>query len=381
MPQPSMLDRILEIVQRIGPVLPVDVASKLGLDSFLASAFLSQLAEAGKIQVSKERVGGSQLFFVPGQENSAQEKVKALMEASKKTARTFAKSVPDNPEVQKKRDAFAAKLQEIESKEKDAKKRQSKIVEPFATMQPGHKVIPITIKHVSQEVGPIPERAVGGLMMPRTEEQRRTEARRTERPESLEKPKPEIPKVAKMEEIKPAEEPKPAPEVEEVRYEAPKLEVKEEIAPVEELKPEGAESEDSASLAKPEKSSGIREAIEKKFLKKPAPPLEPSPLVDAAMAMLVDAGCEIIGTDLLKKGKDANIIFDLPTKIGNIKILACVRSKKSITEADLSMAYTEKEHRKLPYVVFITDGRMTKNAQSYHKVISDSLKFKQVESK
>jgi len=379
MAQPSMLDRILELVQKIGPVLPVDVASKLGLDSFLASAFLSQLADSGKIQVSKERIGGSQLFFVPGQESTAEQKTKALLEASRKTARMYAKNVPENPEVQKKRAEFATKLQEIEAKEKDAKKRQSKIVEPFATPQPGHKVIPITIKHVSQEVGPIPERAVGGLMMPRTEEQRRAEAKRTELPERSEKPKLEIPKIAEpVKEAAKLVEKEPEPVVEEVHYEAPKLEP---IRSTEEPKSEDkAEYEDSASPAAQGKS-GIREAIEKKFLKKPEKPVEPSPLVDAAMAMLVDAGCEIIGTDLLKKGKDANIVFDLPTKIGNIKMLACIRNKKSISEADLSMAYTEGVNRKFPYVVFVTNGAMTKSAQNYHQVISGMLKFKTIESK
>jgi len=171
------------------------------------------------------------------------------------------------------------------------------------------------------------------------------------------------------------ESPKPLQNIDvaEVRYEAPKLEIPE---PVIEDK---AESEDSASLAAQGKSK-IREVIESKFLKKPSPPLEPSPLVDSAMAMLVDAGCEIVGKELTKKGKEANIIFDLPTKIGNIKMLAVIRNKKSISEADLSMAYTEGVNRKMP-VVFITNGRMTKNAQAYHQVIAGLLKFKTIESK
>jgi len=344
MPQPTnILDRILELVQKNGPSLPVDISSKLGLDSFLASAYMQQLVEQGRLGVGKKFVGGSKIFFIPGQESTAEAKAKALIEASQKTARTFASEVPENPEVQKKRNEFSVRLGEIESREK-----KSKLIEPHAVPEPGHKVIPITIKHVSQEVGAIPNKAVGGQLMPK-----------------VNIPEPEVKK----------ESPKPLQNIDvaEVRYEAPKLEIPE---PVIEDK---AESEDSASLAAQGKSK-IREVIESKFLKKPSPPLEPSPLVDSAMAMLVDAGCEIVGKELTKKGKEANIIFDLPTKIGNIKMLAVIRNKKSISEADLSMAYTEGVNRKMP-VVFITNGRMTKNAQAYHQVIAGLLKFKTIESK
>jgi len=341
MPQPpNILDRILELVQKTGPVLPVDIASKLGLDSFLASAYMQQLVEQGRLSVGKERIGGSQIFFTPGQESSAAAKVKALIETGKKTARMFARDVPNNPEVQKKRDEFAARLNEIESKEK-----KSKLVEPHAVLQPGHKVMPITIKHVSDEVGPVPERAVGGLMMP----------------------KPKI-----LEEIKPAlkekeKEPEPVvTEVEEVHYEKPKLEVPE------------PEPEPEAEELKPK--SPFREAIEKTFMKKPEKPIEPSPLVDIALAMLVDSGSEIISKELTKKGKEANITFDLPTKLGNLRMLAVVRNKKSITEADLSMAYTEWTNKKIP-VLFVTNGKLTKLAHNYLQVISGLLKFKQVESK
>lgn len=334
MPQsPNILDRILELVQKNGPALPVDVASKLGLDSFLASAYMQQLVEAGKLHVGKEKIGGSQIFFVAGQESAANTKVKNLIETSKKTARMFAKDVPNNPAVQQKRDAFSTRLKEIEARE--VKTHQRRIVEPLAIMEPGHKVIPITLKSVSQEVvGSPPDRAVGGQMMP--------------------KPKP-------VEEAKKPDETKPEQivEVEEVRYEAPKLE-----APPEPEKPK--------SIA--------REVIEKTFFKKPEKPMEPGPLVDAAMAMLVDSGVEIISKELKKKGKEADIVFDLPTKIGNIKMLAVIRNKKSISEADLSMAYTEGVNRKM-FVVFITDGKMTKTAHNYHQVIAGLLKFKTIESK
>lgn len=336
MPQPNILDRILELVQKNGPTLPVDIASKLGMDSFLASAYMQQLVEQGKLFAGKERVGGSQIFFIPGQEASAELRIRTLLEASKKTARTFSKEVSNNPEVQKKREEFAARLSEIESKE-----RKSKLVEPHAVPQPGHKVMPITIKHVSEEVGDIPERAVGGLMMPKPH---------------IKEPIPEIKPETKTEMPKT----ELASHVEEVHYEAPKLEI---------VKP-----------APIEDGPGFQKLLEPKSFKKPEKPMEPSPLVDAALAMLVDAGADIISKELKKKGKEADIIFDMPTKIGNLKMLAAVRYKKSITDADLSMAFAEGTNMKL-VVVFITNGKLTKPAQAYLQSISGLLKFKQIESK
>ena len=63
---PSMLEKIYEFVQKNGPTLPVEVASKLNTDSLLASAYLSQLVESGKLVSSKEKVGGAMLYFLPG---------------------------------------------------------------------------------------------------------------------------------------------------------------------------------------------------------------------------------------------------------------------------------------------------------------------------
>jgi hypothetical protein len=351
----QVLDKVLEVVQKIpGGALPVDVASKLGVDSFLASAYLSQLVDSGKIVRSNQRIGGANLFFMPGQEKQAEFKIISILEQSKKTAKMYAPEGESrkfvSSEVEQKRVAFAEKLKEIESKESKSKAR--KLVTPNAVPEPGHKVMPITIKHVSQEVGAIPERAVGGLMMPKRKLEPVIETK-IEVPE-LEEAKPAIIKEEKVEEE--------IPETEEVQYN--ELEIK-----------TGLELEQK-QLEEPK--SEIRNVIERTFLKKPEKPMEPGPVVNAALAMLVDSGAEIIGKDLKRKGKDADIVVDIPSKVGNIKMLAIVRDKKSITEADLSMAYTEGTNRKL-LVLFCTQGKMTKFAKSYHEVISSLVKFKPLE--
>ncbi len=61
-------DEVLRVIKTRGPVLPVDVRKALGLEILIASAYLSQLVSANLVKVSHVKVGGSPLYYVPGQE-------------------------------------------------------------------------------------------------------------------------------------------------------------------------------------------------------------------------------------------------------------------------------------------------------------------------
>jgi len=62
-------DRIISFMQRRGPSLPIPIAKEIQLSTLFASAFLSELASEKRIKISKMKVGGSPLYFLPGQEN------------------------------------------------------------------------------------------------------------------------------------------------------------------------------------------------------------------------------------------------------------------------------------------------------------------------
>ena len=65
-----MLDqeKILIFLKTTGPTLPSKVAKEIKTEILLASAHLSDLRSQGKIKVSNLKVGGSPLYFLPGQE-------------------------------------------------------------------------------------------------------------------------------------------------------------------------------------------------------------------------------------------------------------------------------------------------------------------------
>lgn len=59
---------ILEIISRKGPVLPVQVSKEINDNILMASARLSELLSSKKIKISSLKVGGSPLYYLPGQE-------------------------------------------------------------------------------------------------------------------------------------------------------------------------------------------------------------------------------------------------------------------------------------------------------------------------
>ncbi len=60
--------KIMSFINSNGPSVPVRISHHLGIDSILASAFLSELLSDKKLKISKMKVGSSPLYFIPGQE-------------------------------------------------------------------------------------------------------------------------------------------------------------------------------------------------------------------------------------------------------------------------------------------------------------------------
>jgi len=79
-------EKIIRIIQEKGPSLPVHISNKIGLNSLFISAFLAELSSEKRIKTSNLKVGGSPLYFIPGQENLLENYYKYL---HPKEAETF----------------------------------------------------------------------------------------------------------------------------------------------------------------------------------------------------------------------------------------------------------------------------------------------------
>ncbi len=62
-------EKIISILKRRGPSLPVHIAKETELSILFASAFLSELFSEKKIKISNMKVGNSPIYFIPGQES------------------------------------------------------------------------------------------------------------------------------------------------------------------------------------------------------------------------------------------------------------------------------------------------------------------------
>src|SRR3989338_3150083 len=65
--------KILAVIQRRGPCLPIHFAKELNLSTLFISAFLSELVDDKKIKISSLKVGGSPVYFLAGQESKVED--------------------------------------------------------------------------------------------------------------------------------------------------------------------------------------------------------------------------------------------------------------------------------------------------------------------
>ena len=61
-------DKIIQFLRMVGPTLPAKVAKAINQPLLIASAALSDLSSQGKVKISNLKVGGSPLYYLPGQE-------------------------------------------------------------------------------------------------------------------------------------------------------------------------------------------------------------------------------------------------------------------------------------------------------------------------
>jgi len=77
-------DKIIEFIRQNGPVLPVKIAKAIETNILMASAHLSELTSNKQLKISSIKVGGSPLYYLPGQENQLQNFVSNLNEKDKR---------------------------------------------------------------------------------------------------------------------------------------------------------------------------------------------------------------------------------------------------------------------------------------------------------
>ena len=65
----NVQSKIIEILSKRGPSLPVHISKETGLSILFASAYLSELVKEKEIKISNMKVGGSPVYFLAEQEH------------------------------------------------------------------------------------------------------------------------------------------------------------------------------------------------------------------------------------------------------------------------------------------------------------------------
>src|SRR3989338_863981 len=77
-------DKILEVVKAKGPVLPVQISKEIGSNILMASAHLAELTASNRLKISTIKVGGSPLYYLPGQESMLQRYITNMNDKEKR---------------------------------------------------------------------------------------------------------------------------------------------------------------------------------------------------------------------------------------------------------------------------------------------------------
>ncbi len=151
---------------------------------------------------------------------------------------------------------------------------------------------------------------------------------------------------------------KEIPVQEEPKQELPKQELKEEVKKeaVKEIKPE------------PEKAVKEKKEPAKKIIER---------FYGMINTYFSDNRIFILEEKVLRKNTEYEFIIEIPSALGNLKYFVKAKNKKKISDAELNMAYTTGERKKLP-TIFMSTGDMTKKAEKYIEDHLKGLVFKRI---
>jgi hypothetical protein len=90
---------------------------------------------------------------------------------------------------------------------------------------------------------------------------------------------------------------------------------------------------------------------------------------------LHDNKINIISSNVIKNNSELNLLIKMPSAVGEINMFTKVKSKRKISESDLSLAYSEA--RGIP-ILFLSNGELSKKAKTFADKNLAMLVFKKI---
>ncbi len=302
------VDQVLAFVRREGPLLPGRVAKEFGMNMLLASAVLSQLVTEKKVKVTSVKVGGSPLYYTDEKRESIQQYWKNLNEKDQRAYNLIR-------EQRVVRDTVPEPLMRV----------ALRAIKDFA--------VPLTVKSEQGEElfwkwyllsDDEASHLIDGFMNPKVE--------RAEKPVEKTKSSPEP--LHQLQVVTPEKSP-----IEKSPIESEKTPV----GPPPQVVPQ-------ASIPEQRKlPKTMQESVEDAWL-------------DEVRSFLGKQGARCTFPRVLRKGKEIEMLVDVPTPLGGSRYFCRAVKKQRIGESDIVQALYAAQDKKLP-VLFITTGQLTKKIQ------------------
>lgn len=311
------LDKIIQFLKFIGPTLPAKVAKSIKTDVLLASAMLSDLAAQKKVKLSSLKIGGSPLYYLPGQEEQLYNFASGNLNPKDLTT------------LEKLKEKKVLREAEIELLEKVGLRNLKDFAIPLnvkvedkpelfwkwhlSGAEEVNKVI-AGILAGSGEIEMVAENAPKPTPEPEIVPIKTTESDLI--PENRLEPKTEISVEKKIEPIK------------ETKIEQQQTLVEE--LPAEKVKRKRKEIADE-----------LTPQLHKYF---------------EELRVLINS------EEVIRKNSELNFLFKVPSSVGYITYFGKAKAKNRCDEKDLSAAYMEAQIKKLP-LLFLYTSELTKKAQ------------------
>ena len=322
-------EKVLSIVRLNGPVLPVDIAKGLKTNILIASAYLSELVARKKVKISSVKVGGSPLYYMPGQEAKLDKFVENLNE---KELRAY----------------------EVLKEKKMLRDEQLTPLMRVALRQISDFALPLTVTFDGKQElfwkwHLIKDDEITPLIHKELDIVERKEEKIAEKVE-------EVKEVVKEEAVlQTKRRGRPKKEVLPVDLK-PKQEIKQEqkLTKQEQLKPKiEAKIPKMEELQEKSKIAAQEPVIEKDF-------------IASVQTFFKQKEIRVLSEEIIKKNEEVNYIVGIPSPVGELQYLCKVNDKKKSTDKDVSSALVEGQLKRVP-VVYLHSGSLSPKAQQMIK--------------
>ena len=139
--------------------------------------------------------------------------------------------------------------------------------------------------------------------------------------------------------------------------------IREKISPKQEETQQKTSTEKQLILTEKTDSQTVKQKIEQhKSEKQKKEGQKTNTFFNNVSTFLETNGIKIKEQKILKR-TDFDLTLEMPSPVGNLSYYCKAKSKKRVSDADLSAAYVQGQMRKLP-IIFITDGELSKSAKA-----------------